>query len=327
MKILTYISWPVRAWCIPDEQMAALRTRFPRVDFVQVRTLDAAAKAIVDVDVCFTPRITAEMAASAPNLRWVHSSAAAVEGLLPLPVLAERGIAVSNSRGIQAVAIAEHVMGALLVQSRKLDRIIEAQRDRRWIQNDLCDDWPSLLHGRTMTIVGLGTIGMELAKRATAFGMTVTGVRRHADRPRPRGVKRVVGPDRLNETLAGCDVLVLSAPAVAATNRMIGAAEIALLNPGAIIVNVARANIVDQDALRAALQSGHLGGAVLDVFEREPLDATSPEWSLPNTLISPHCSGIRDTHWRDVIELFSTNLKRFQAGRPLLNVVDPVAGY
>jgi len=327
MKILIYISWPVRAWSIPDEQVAALRARFPRVEFVRARTLDEAADAIVDVDACFAPRITAEMVVSAPKLRWVHSSAAAVEELLPLPLLAERGIAVSNSRGIQAVAIAEHVMGTLLVLTRRLDRTMDAQRERRWIQNDLCDVWPSLLSGRNMTIVGLGTIGTELAKRAHAFGMTVTGVRRHTDRPRPRGVKRVVGPDQLNEALSGCDILVLSAPAVAATNRMIGAAELALLNPGAIVVNVARAKIVDQDALRAALESGQLGGAVLDVFEREPLDAQSAEWSLPNTVITPHSSGIRDTHWRDVIELFSTNLKRFQRGQRLLNVVDPTAGY
>ncbi|HEY4217948.1 MAG TPA: D-2-hydroxyacid dehydrogenase [Gemmatimonadaceae bacterium] len=327
MKILIYISWPVRAWSIPDEQVAALRARFPRIEFVQVRTLEDAKDAIVDVDACFTPRLTAEMVAHAPKLRWVHSSAAAVEGLLPLDILAERGIAVSNSRGIQAVTIAEHVMGTLLVHTRKLSRTMEAQRERRWIQNDLCDDWPSKLHGRSMTIVGLGTIGMELAKRAHAFGMTVTGVRRHTDRPRPRTVKRVVGPDQLNDALAGCDILVISAPAVAATNRMIGEAELALLNPGAIVVNVARAKIVDQDALRTALESGRLGGAVLDVFEREPLDAESPEWTLPNTVITPHCSGVRDTHWRDVIELYSANVKRFQNGRPLLNLVDPVAGY
>jgi phosphoglycerate dehydrogenase-like enzyme len=327
MKILIYVSWPVRAWCIPDDQVGVLRARFPRVEFVHARTLADAAEAIVDVDACFTPAITEAMAASAPHLRWVHSSAAAVEGLLPLAVLAERGVAVSNSRGIQAVTIAEHVMGTLLVLSRKLDRTMAAQRERRWIQNDLCDDWPSSLSGRNMTIVGLGTIGTELAKRAHAFGMTVTGVRRRPDQPRPRAVRRVVGPERLHETLRGCDILVLAAPAVAATKRMIGAAEIAMLNPGAIIVNVARAKIVDQDALRAALESGQLGGAVLDVFEHEPLEPGSAEWSLPNTLITPHSSGIRDTHWRDVIELFAANLKRFQRGQPLLNVVDPAAGY
>jgi phosphoglycerate dehydrogenase-like enzyme len=327
MKTLIYVSWPVRAWCIPDIQVSALRERFPRIEFVHARTLDEAKQAMGDVDVCFTPALTPEMVAAAPRLRWVHSSAAAVEELLPLPELAARDVIVTNSRGVQAITIAEHVMGGLLVLSRKLDKTLAAQREKRWIQNDLCDDWPSLLHGRRMTIVGLGTIGMEIAKRAHAFGMTVTGVRRHTDRPRPRVVSRIVGPNQLDDALTGCDILVLSTPGVSATQGMIGAEQLAKLNPGAIVVNVARAKVVDQDALRTALESGRLGGAVLDVFEREPLEPASPAWSLPNTVITPHCSGIRATHWDDVIELFAKNLRRYQRGKPLLNVVDPAAGY
>lgn len=327
MKILIYVSWPVKAWSIPDAKVAVLRERFPDIEFVHARTLDEAMEAIADVDAAFTPFLTPDMVASAPRLKWVHSSAAAVEGLLPLAELAASGAAVSNSRGIQAVAMAEHVMGALLVLSRKLNRTMEAQRERRWIQNDLCDDWPYLLHGRAMTIVGLGTIGMEIAKRAHAFGIVVTGVRRRPDQPRPRSVKRVVGPERLDETLAGCDILVLSAPGVAATNRMIGARELAMLNRGALIVNVARAKIVDQEAMRDALEIGQLGGAVLDVFEREPLDATSAEWTWPNTVITPHSAGIRQSHWDDVIDLFVDNVRRYRRGKPLLNAVDPAAGY
>jgi phosphoglycerate dehydrogenase-like enzyme len=178
-----------------------------------------------------------------------------------------------------------------------------------------------------MTIVGLGTIGMEVAKRAHAFGMTVTGVRRRTDRPRPSFVDRVVVPDRLADALAGCDVLVLAAPGVSATRGMIGAEQLAQLQPGAVIVNVARAQIVDETAMRRALESGQLGGAVLDVFEKEPLDASSPLWSRPNVLITPHSSGFRATHWDDVIELFSDNLRRYQHGEPLRNMVDTAVGY
>ncbi|HEX3868124.1 MAG TPA: D-2-hydroxyacid dehydrogenase, partial [Gemmatimonadaceae bacterium] len=262
-----------------------------------------------------------------PNLRWVHSSAAAVEGLLPLAVLAERGIVVSNARGVQAIPIAEHVMGGLLVLSHRFDRTLAAQRDRRWIQDELSDEWPWLLHGQRMAIVGLGTIGLEIATRAHAFGMRVTGVRKHPDQPCPAFVESVVGPERLDDALRGANVLVLSAPGVAATNRMIGAAQIALLARGAVLANVARAQIVDQGAMVAALESGQLGGAVLDVFEREPLDPASPLWSAPNVVLTPHSSGFRLTHWDDVVDMFCDNLRRFRRGEPLVNVVDLAAGY
>ncbi|HEY9229468.1 MAG TPA: NAD(P)-dependent oxidoreductase, partial [Gemmatimonadaceae bacterium] len=249
MNILIYISWPVKAWCIPDAQVAALRQRFPDIGFVHVGDLDAARRVIGDIDVAFTPFLTPDIVAAASRLRWVHSSAAAVEGLLPLRELAGRDIIVTNSRGVQAIPMAEHVMGGLLVLTRRYDRMLAAQRDRRWIQNELIDDWPTMLYGRTMTIVGLGTIGIEIAKRAHAFGMKVTGIRRRTNEPCPSFVERVLTPDQLDESLVGCDVLVLAAPAVAATHRLIGAERLALLNPGAMVVNVARGAIIDEAAL------------------------------------------------------------------------------
>src|ERR1051325_3258940 len=171
MKVLIYINWPVRAWCIPDAKVAALREQFPDVMFVQTNERDAVRGLITDVDVGFTPFLTPEMVQAARCLRWVHSPAAAVEGLLPLSELGARDITVTNSRGVQAIPMAEHVMGGLLVLARKYDRTLAAQRERRWIQNELSHDWPWLLHGRAMTIVGLGTIGTESARRAHGFGM------------------------------------------------------------------------------------------------------------------------------------------------------------
>jgi len=184
-----------------------------------------------------------------------------------------------------------------------------------------------MLYGQKMTIVGLGTIGVEVAKRAQAFGMSVTGVRRRATEPRPSFVDRVFGSDQLNEALAGSDVLVLSAPGVASTQRMIGAEQLALLNDGAVVVNVARGQIIDEGALRNALASGKLRGAVLDVFDREPLDEASPFWSMPNVVITPHTSGFRASHWDEVTDLFTENLRRYQSEETLLNPVDTAAGY
>jgi phosphoglycerate dehydrogenase-like enzyme len=327
LKVLLFIQWPVKAWTIPDAHAVGLAMAFPDVEFVRAFTLEEAARAIVDVDAAFTPRLTADMIAIAPQLRWVHSPAAAVEGLLPLAELRAAGITVTNSKGIQAIPIAEHVMGGVLLLLRAFDRTIEAQREQRWIQHDLALQWPRMLYRQRMTIVGLGTIGLEIAKRAHAFGVHVTGVRRHPDRERPSYVNEVVGPDALDDALRDRDIVVLSAPGVSATQRMIGAQQLALLNRGALLVNVARAGIVDPEAMRAALEAGQLGGAVLDVFEHEPLAADDPLWSTPNVIITPHSAGFRATHWDAVSALFSDNLRRFRRGEPLHHTVDLAAGY
>jgi phosphoglycerate dehydrogenase-like enzyme len=327
MKVLIYASSRVKAWEIPDSHVAALRTAFQDTEFLHACSAAHAQELIRDVDAAFAPIMSGEMVESASRLTWIHSSAAAVEGLLPLTIVAERGITLTNSRGVQAVAIAEHVMGGLLVLSHQFNRTLEAQRDRRWIQNDLAHDWPWLLEGRNITIIGLGTIGLEVAKRASAFGMRITGVRRRTHESTPPLVERVVGPKDIEAALRGCDVLVIAAPGLPGTTKMIGAEHIALLNPGALIVNVARAQIVDERAMIHALESGRLGGAVLDVFEEEPLDSASRLWGFPNVVITPHSSGFRASHWDDVTALFAENLRRFMSGQPLLNVVDAMAGY
>ena len=327
MNVLIFTVWPVAFWNTPKSEVARLRSRFPEIAFTHAETEAEAAAAIGITEVALAPRLSPEMVESAAQLRWVHSTASSV-GSLPLKELAARGIFVTNSRGIQAVPIAEHAIGGLLVLSRRFNLMLDAQRDHCWIQNDMIgDNGPWTLPGRKMTILGLGTIGQEVARRAHAFGMRVTGIRRRLDRPAPPFVDRVVGPDQLDEALSGSDVLVISAPYVADTEGLIGAAQLALLNRGAILINVARARIVDEPALLAALHGGQLGGAVLDVFEREPLEPASPLWLLPNVIVSPHSAGFRPDHWRDAIDLFGDNLVRYQRGEPLLNLVTPQAGY
>src|SRR5215471_15088579 len=328
MKVLVYIAWAVKAWAIPEKQVAVLRRRFPNITFVHEKHETDALRSIADVEVSFSSRLTPAMVENARRLRWVHSSAAAVEGLLPLRELGKRDIVVTNSRGIQAIPIAEQVMAGLLALARRMDLTLAAQREKRWIQTQLCDtDWPWMLHGKSMTIVGLGTTGMEVARRAHAFGIRVTGIRRRTDQTKPDFVDQVLGPDQLMESLTDCDILVICAPFVSKTNQLIGASQIARLNRGAILVNVARGQIADEKAMIEALQSGQLGGAVLDVFNQEPLDAANPLWSLPNVIISPHSSGFRLSHWDEVTDLFCDNLRRFENGKPLLNPVDCAAGY
>lgn len=327
MKVVIHTVWPVKFWECPSAQVTRLRERFPEVTFVHALNEAEGIREIEAAEAAFSSSLTSAMLRNAPRLRWVQSTAAAV-GMLPLTELAARGVVVTNSRAIQAVPIAEYVMGGLLVLARRFDLTLAAQRERRWIQNGLdIENWPPTLHDRSMTIVGLGSIGLEVARRAHAFGLHVTGVRGRTDQPKPDFVDRVLGPDKLDDALPGCGVLVISVPYLPETDRLIGATQLALLNRGAIIVNVARGQILDEHALISALQSGHLGGAVLDVFEREPLDPASPLWTLPNVVITPHCSGFRSDHWDDLVDLFSENLRRFQRGEPLLNQVNCQAGY
>jgi phosphoglycerate dehydrogenase-like enzyme len=328
MNVLIFTVWPVSFWQTPKSQVERLRERFPELQFTHALADAEAAEAIETADVALASRLSPAMVERASRLRWVQSTAAAVGGILPLRELSARGILVTNSRGIQSVPIAEHVMGGLLILARRFNLMLDAQRDRRWIQNELTRDaWPWSLQGRKMTIFGFGSIGQEVARRAHAFGMHVTGVRRRLDQPVPTFVDRIAGPDQLDASLRGCDVLVISAPFLSDTDRLIRGEQIAMLNPGAIIINVARGNILDESALVRGLESGKLGGVMLDVFEREPLDAASPLWSLPNVIISPHSAGVRPDHWDEVINLFSENLRRFERGESLLNMVNLEAGY
>jgi phosphoglycerate dehydrogenase-like enzyme len=178
-----------------------------------------------------------------------------------------------------------------------------------------------------MGIVGLGSIGLEVAKIAAPFGFRVTAIRRRATEPPPLGVEDVWFPDRLHDLLAQSDVVVLAAPHTPETKRLIGRHELDRIKPGAFLINIARGKLIDDDAVIDALRDGRLGGAALDVFTQEPLDPSSPYWDLPNVIITPHVSGALQDYWTPLVALFSENLRRFDRGQPLMNTVDKSAGY
>lgn len=327
MNVLISIRQPVVAWVIPPTHVERLRRTFPDINFIHALDAHADMDGLAAADVAFTWILSPEMVARAPRLRWVHSSAVAV-GTLALADLAARGIVVTNSRGVQSAAIAEYAIGSMLALSRRLPLAIRRQDARRWAQNEMIGDvTPWLVQGQRMGIVGLGTIGQAIATRAAAFGMHVVGVRRRPEQAIPDGVKEVVGPDKVGEVIASSDVLVLAAPWTGATDRLIDERAIGSMKRGAVLMNVARGQLVDEAALASALAAGHLAGAVLDVFNEEPLPDSSPLWSLPNVIVTPHTSGFRADHWDAVIGLFEDQLRRFKAGQPLLNVVDAAAGY
>ena len=327
MQVLISIQQPVRAWQIPEEAVTGLRERFPDVTFVHATDDEARARGLTTCDVAYTWILSDAEAATASRLKWLHTSAVAVE-TIALPPLFARGVVVSNSRGVQAAPIAEHVFALMLALAKQLPFVLAAQRERRWSQNEVVGDrLPWLLRGRTLGLIGVGTIGSQVALMADAFGMHVLALRRRAAADQVPGVHELLGPGDLDTLLARSDVVIIAAPLTPETMNLIGAPQLARMKRGALLVNVGRARILDHEALVAALRSGHLGGAALDVFPREPLPADDPLWTAPNLIVTPHTSGFRRGHWDEVIELFADNLARFRRGEPVRFRVDPALGY
>ncbi|MEO8678498.1 MAG: D-2-hydroxyacid dehydrogenase [Vicinamibacterales bacterium] len=327
MKVLVSIQQAVKQWQIPDEGVATLRAAFPHLNFIHATTPEERARGLADCDVAYTWILNAAECAQAARLKWVHTSAVAVETMC-LPELFARGVIVTNTRGVQAAPIAEHVMAVLLGLAKQLPLVIDNQRAARWAQNEFMGGrLPWLLRGRTLGLIGVGTIGSAIASRAQAFGMRVVATRRRAVPGSVPGVDEVFANDRLPEMLTQCQVLVIAAPLTPDTEALMGAPQLAQLPKGAVVINVGRAKILDTDALVAALRSGHLGGASLDVFPQEPLPPEHPLWTCPNVILTPHTSGFRQGHWEEVVDLFAENLRRYERGEALRFRVEPELGY
>jgi phosphoglycerate dehydrogenase-like enzyme len=293
---------------------------FPEVEFRQSRIEAELETLVADADVIFGFR-DQKLAAKAPQLRWLHYYGAGVDGLDP-EYFERNGILCSNSRGVAAPNIAEHALAMMLAFARCLPRLMRAQAAGMWVKNHELGVF-ELLHKR-LGIVGLGAIGGELAKRAQALGMRVAGLRRRAD-PVP-GVTMFT-PDRLLELAAQSDHLVVCLPGTPDTAGLIGREVFAAMPKGSYFYNVGRGNIVVQTELIAALESGHLGGAGLDVMDPEPLPAGHPLWVVPNLILTSHSSGNTDHYWERAIPLFERNLRAFLDGKPLENQVDLRRGY
>lgn len=327
MRVLVAIHHRVAAWTIPTSHVEALRTRFPHITFLHSRDRESDLTLAAQADVAFALNLGKAAVTHATQLRWVHASGHAV-GHFPLAELAARRVMVTNSRGIQSVPIAEHVMACLLALARRLPWTLRDQQHRAWRPNELTGDAsPWLVSGRTIGVIGVGTLGEAIAVRAKAFGMRVMGMRRDPARGMPAEFDEVVGPVERDRFLAASDVIVVAAPLTAETNRLLDAGAIAAMKRGAIVINVARGQLIDEEALADALESGRLGGAALDVFTTEPLPPSSRLWSLPNVIVTPHTSGFRTGHFDAVIDLFAENLRRYERGTGLLNVVDLTIGY
>jgi phosphoglycerate dehydrogenase-like enzyme len=247
---------------------------------------------------------------AAPNLRWLHTGSAGTD----FPVfgkLQDRGVRLTTSSGAAAVPIAHTVIMQLLALTRDAPRWAREQAAKQWNGRDVVD-----MEGRTVAIVGLGPIGLEVARLCAEFGMHPIGVRRF-----PRGDEpcETWPISRLDEALRVADDVVLAAPLTDETRGLLSRARIAAMKPGVHLVNVGRGETVDEPALIDALRRGHLGGAALDVFAVEPLPDASPLWALPNVIVTPHAAGTTRLSRHRAMSMFIDNLARFVAGQPLVN--------
>lgn len=256
---------------------------------------------------------------AATKARWLHTTLA---GLSKIPVgfARERNILVTKGTGLTSNAVADYGLMGVLMLAKRVDEVVRAQDRREWLPHPPCNDD---LERASALVIGYGAIGSRLGDRLKACGMIVTGVRRNAD-----AAQGIIGAEEWQARLGEFDYVILAAPETAQTAHMIGAAEFAAMKKGARFVNVARGAMVDQDALLAAMHSGHLGGAFIDVTDPEPLPADHPLWGAPNTIITMHMAGRGNLPmYAQAAARFADNVRRFLDGAPLEAVADLDRGY
>jgi phosphoglycerate dehydrogenase-like enzyme len=313
---------------IPSEVAMELRAKLANapagLQIVPIASSDGVLPEMKDAEIflyhySLKPDIIPRLIRAVPALRWIHSVSAGVDHLL-CHELVESSIVFTNSVGAHAPSIAESTMGMLLFVVKHLGEHWDAQKVHRWQKtqnNELC--------GKTIGIIGLGHVGLELARRAKAFGMRVVATKR---RPNPvADVDQVWGPEDLSHLLAEADYVVMCAALTEETRGMIGEAELRQMKATAYFVNIARGALVLEDPLLRALRERWIAGACLDVFTQEPLLPENPFWDLPNVFITPHNSARTPELMGRALDIFVENLKRYQEGERLMNVVDKKRGY
>lgn len=320
--------WHPFTWWRPQPVVAeALRNRWPEMRVVHLPDYDRLPEELPDTDIFVGYSLRAKQLKDAKQLKWIHSTAAGVAQLM-YPELREAGILVTNPSGVFSVPMAEQTMGLVLALARNFPDSVRQQDKATWSQQELWDKPQRLteVNGQLLLIVGYGSIGRELAKRAKAFEMRVWGMTRSGEGD-GNYVEKIFPAARLHEVLPDADFVVIAAPETAETRHLIGPAELAKMKPRARLINVGRGSLLDEAALICALKSGALAGAAIDVAETEPLPADSPLWRAPNLFITPHTSALSDRLWVRQTALLVELLERWFDGREIFNRVDLTRGY
>ena len=296
-------------WLHADRFREAVREREPSLDLTVARTRSETADAIRSAEILLSSYVEPSLLESADRLRWIQALSAGVDSL-PVDALREREIRLTNAAGAHAQPIAEQVLGYMLAFERRLDRAFEMRRRGVWERFSGGE-----LAGKTLGIVGLGSIGQRTAELAAAVGMDVVGTKRDPDVDLP-AVDRVYPSDDLEPVLVEADYLLLSCPLTEQTRGLVDRERLGVLPDDAVVINVARGPIVDEEALIEALQQRAIRGAALDVFASEPLPADSPLWDLSTVVVTPHNAGSSPAVRDRIADIFVDNYEAFVADEP-----------
>lgn len=328
MKVLMVVHHRLDLWNLPDWFGERLVQQFPDLKVAQRNSYDGIEDELGDAEIVFTLSLRPEQFAVARSLRWIHTPSAAVHQLL-FPQLIDSNVVLTNSREVHGPVVAEHVMALIFALAKKIPQAVVLQQKRVWGQEAIWKEGPHPreISGATLGLIGVGSIGQRVAQMASALGMRVISVREHVEKEVPDGVEKVFAISELHQLLGQSDYVVMAAPLIPATQGLMNASRLAQMKPAACLINVGRGLQVDEAALADALRTRRIGGAALDVFEREPLPADSPLWTLDNLLITPHTAGLTEKLWQRHYELFSENLRRYRSGEPLRYIVDKYKGY
>jgi len=327
VKLLIALYHRFQPWIAPQWFSQRLRADFPMLDVVQLPTYDRIGEEIVDADIAITWSLRGDQIAAAKQLRWIHSTAAAVHGLMT-PELQASDIIVTNARAVHGPVVAEHAMSLVFALAKRLPEAAKFQAQRHWAQQEICETAPRPreLKDATMVIVGFGSIGTSLAKLARALGMRVVAVREHPEKGSDLADAMYSFAD-LNRALGEGDFVVLAIPVTEKTRHLMNAEHLGHLKSDAYLVNVGRGALIDEDALQHALRANRFAGAALDVTAKEPLPPGSPLWTMENVFITPHTAGYAEKMWERHYLAYAENLRRYLDGQPLLWLVDKNAGY
>ena len=326
MNLLILIQHPFALWCAPAWLAERIRSDFPQIEAERLTSYKNVDERIRDAEIFFGWSLRGEQVRVAKKLRWIHSTAAAVHQLMS-PELRASDIVVTNARSVHGPVVAEHAVALMFAVAKRLPAASRYQQQHVWAQEQIsCQDpHPTELAGSTLGLIGYGAIGGEIARSAAALGMRVLVVRLHPQRT--TAAAQTFGPEGLDEVVAQSDFIILAAPVTEQTQHVINAERLARMKPEAYLINVARGSLIDEAALADALRNHRIGGAALDVFDKEPLPAESPFWDLDNLLITPHTAATSDKMWERHYALIKENLHRYLAGEPLLGLVDKQVGY
>ncbi|MDZ4670322.1 MAG: D-2-hydroxyacid dehydrogenase [Phototrophicales bacterium] len=297
-------------------------------------------QAYADIEVLYTIH-NFPTPAEAPKLKWIQLHFAGLDGVVNRPIVQQEHIQITSASGIHATPISEYCIGMMLAFSLQLPKMWRLQQESKWADRPQDTFKPIGLRGQVLGIVGYGSIGRELARIADAMGMTILATKNNLLKtaeeldyiepntgdPNAEIPERIYPSEALGAMVEACDYVVVTAPLTEKTHHMVNADILKRMKPNAMIINIGRGAVIDENALIEALQNGTIAGAALDVFEQEPLPATSPLWEMKNVIISPHVSGNNTRYTERASQVFEENLRHYLAHQPMLNQFDRKRGY